>query len=137
MRRQPVVTVFLLRRDQDGDRILVLRRSQRVGSFRGRWAGISGYLEREPLEQALLEVEEETGLTHDQVQLLRTGIPFEVVDSDRGMTWVVHPFLFAALEPDAVRLDWEHDELRWIEPAEIAGLGTVLDLDRSLAAVYP
>ena len=129
------MTVFLVRRDRD--LILILRRSQRVGSFRGRWAGISGYLEREPLGQALLEVEEETGLTHDQVELLRTGTPFEVVDGERNIAWVVHPFLFAALEPDAVRLDWEHDELRWVDPAEIARLETVRELEHSLEAVYP
>lgn len=36
-----VVTVFLRR----GGRILILKRSRKVGSYQGRWAGISGFIE--------------------------------------------------------------------------------------------
>ncbi|MBI4307641.1 MAG: hypothetical protein HY684_02425, partial [Chloroflexi bacterium] len=45
LQRVSVVTCFLLRRlpGPEGalwDEVLVLRRSQRVGTYRGRWAGI-------------------------------------------------------------------------------------------------
>lgn len=47
MHEAAVVTCFLLRRARDGDRILILRRSQRVGTYRGRWAGVSAYITEE------------------------------------------------------------------------------------------
>ena len=47
MQRREVVTAFL-RRD---DKLLLLRRSAAVGSYRGRWSAVSGYLE-DPTPQA-------------------------------------------------------------------------------------
>ena len=58
MKEIAVVTCFLTHRG----RILLLKRSDRVGSYRGRWAGVSGYMETEPDAQALVEIFEETGL---------------------------------------------------------------------------
>jgi ADP-ribose pyrophosphatase YjhB (NUDIX family) len=40
---QDVVTVFLTHRSK----ILVLKRSREVGTYKGHWAGVSGYLESE------------------------------------------------------------------------------------------
>ncbi len=45
LRQTHVVSCFLLRTDMDQPRILIVRRSQRVGSYNARWAGISGFLE--------------------------------------------------------------------------------------------
>ncbi len=53
MRDAEVVTCFLLRRGEGGDTLLLLRRSDRVSTYQGLWASVSGYLESEsPLEQA-------------------------------------------------------------------------------------
>lgn len=133
-----VVTCFLLRRTAGGDRILILRRSQRVGTYRGRWAGVSGYLEaREPLEQAYQEIEEEAGLSPDQVQLLARGEPLAVVDQPEGRRWLVHPFLFEVPAPEKLRIDWEHVQARWIRPQEIFDYETVPMLAEALMRVYP
>ena len=59
-----VVTCFL---ESDGE-ILLLRRSQQVGSYHGRWAGVSGYVETTPDEQALTEITEETSLQPEDLQ---------------------------------------------------------------------
>ncbi|UCH86756.1 MAG: NUDIX pyrophosphatase [Dehalococcoidia bacterium] len=137
MRQENVVTCFLLRRSGDDDEILLLRRSQQVGTYRGRWAGVSGYIEEaDPLLQAYTEVEEETGLAREDVQLLRTGEPLEVVDAEADRTWIVHPFLFEVREPARIRSDWEHIESRWIRPEEIFQYETVPQLAETLMRVY-
>ena len=41
MEERHVVTCFL----EHGGEIPLLRRSQRVGTYKGRWAGVSGYIE--------------------------------------------------------------------------------------------
>jgi 8-oxo-dGTP pyrophosphatase MutT (NUDIX family) len=124
-----VVTAFLTHRG----RVLVLKRSGRVGSFQGRWAGVSGYLEGDesPLERALKEIEEETGLGREEVVLEREGAVVAAPDPKRGVVWVVHPFLFRA-KHQAIRLDWEHDEARWVRPKELLELETVPKLREAL-----
>lgn len=133
-----VVTNFLLRRDAGHDEILLVRRSQRVRTYRGAWAGISGYVEPgvTPIEQAYTELREETGLERDDVQLLRTGAPIAVEDVQAGLSWVVHPFLFALDDPSRIHTDWEATEHRWIAPTDIASYETVPKLAEALAAVY-
>ena len=138
MQEAKVVTCFLLRRSPGGDEVLLLRRSQRVGTYRGRWAGVSGYLEEaNPLAQAYREIEEEAGLARDEVTLLRAGEPLVVVDAEADRSWIVHPFLFE-VRPDAqVRVDWEHTEARWVRPEEVSAFDTVPQLAEALIRVYP
>ncbi len=128
-----VVTAFLI---HDG-RILVLRRSDKVGTYRGRWAAVSGTIEQAPLDQAYTELDEETGLGRDDVELLKQGDPLLVFDRDNERTWRVHPFLFAVKDPSRIRLDWEHVQRRWVWPGEIDRLDTVPDLAEALLTVYP
>src|SRR5215831_4535602 len=102
-----VVTCFLLWKAPEGDLVLLVRRSQRVRTYQGAWAGISGYLEPgvTPLEQAYTELSEEAGLERTDVDLLRTGAQLTFHDAQAGQSWTVHPFLFALLSPDRVRTD--------------------------------
>ena len=75
-----VVTAFLAL----GEQILLLRRSDRVSTYKGRWAGVSGTVEAglTPIEQAIQEIEEETGLsTTDAIPFL-VGRPFDFVDDE-------------------------------------------------------
>lgn len=134
-----VVTNFLLRRDTGRDEVLLVRRSQRVRTYRGAWAGVSGYVEPgiTPLDQAYTELREETGLERTDVQLLRAGAPVAFDDTQLGQSWVVHPFLFSIDTPDRIRTDWEATEHDWVIPADISSYETVPKLADALAAVYP
>ncbi|HTT15181.1 MAG TPA: NUDIX domain-containing protein [Thermoplasmata archaeon] len=127
-----VVTVFLQRSD---GAILLLQRSDRVGSFQGHWAGVSGFLEDPtPIDQALREVREETGLGTDALRVAAAGTP--VLARDGAKVFVVHPFRFRADRTD-VRLDWEHTRAEWVDPSEIRRRPTVPKLDRVWSAVAP
>jgi len=127
-----VVTAFL--EGPDG-RILLLERSDRVGSFRGRWAGVSGYLEEPtPLVQAVREVGEETGLLPGEIELAATGVP--VLARDDARVFVVHPFRFRARRTE-IRIDWEHTRSEWVVPDEILRRPTVPKLDRAWESVAP
>jgi ribose 1,5-bisphosphate isomerase len=119
---RPVVTSFI----QVAQRILLLRRSSKVGSYRGRWAGVSGYLEGDenPAQRAMIEIKEEIGLTSEQITLVRAGDVLRVYDERADVVWVVHPFLFEANEPN-IRLDWEHIEFQWVRPDELRKYETV------------
>jgi ADP-ribose pyrophosphatase YjhB (NUDIX family) len=127
-----VVTCFL---ESDGE-ILILRRSGQVGSYQGKWAGVSGYIETTADEQALTEIEEETSLAGEDLKLIKKGRPLEVKDDKLGVKWVVHPYLFHIKERGKIKIDWEHKEARWIQPRDIDNFETVPKLKETLARVY-
>ena len=127
-----VVTCFL----QFQGKILLLRRSEKVSTYQGRWAGVSGYVEKSPDEPALTEIEEETGLGREDVRLLRKGKPLEVIDAGIARKWVVHPYLFQIADPNKVKIDWEHKESKWIDPEDIGKYETVPNLKETWERVY-
>src|SRR5207247_11041834 len=87
VRATPVVTAVLRNRG----RILIVRRSEKVGSFRGRWSAISGHLERreDPKARAVQEVREETGL---RTLLFRAG-GGPILARHAQRMYVVHPVI--------------------------------------------
>lgn len=105
-------------------RLLLLKRSQMVGSFRGQWAGCSGYVEPGDgvQETSLKEIEEETGMRPAALRLLARGEPL-LVEKPHG-SWLVHPFLYGTDSP-RVTLDWEHDAYEWVEPERVGDFDIV------------
>lgn len=127
-----VVTVFLMHEGK----VLILRRSDKVRTMKHRWAGISGYIEgnENVLGRAYKEVSEETGFSSKEIELVKTAEPLEVPDKELDTLWIVHPHLFKTSSMD-VKLDWEHDQYRWIDPAEITSYDTVPMLKETLQSM--
>ena len=93
---------------------------------------MSGGLETvPPLEQAFREIREEIGLDESRVRCVRQGRMLEVCDPENDVEWLVNPFLFTLLEESRIRLNWENDEYRWIDPADLSALGTVPRLEET------
>ncbi len=134
-----VVTCFLLRREGGREEIFLVRRSQRVRTYRGAWAAVSGYLEPgvTPLEQAYTEIREETGVAAADLRLLKEGDTIAFIDEAIAQSWVVHPFLFELAPAAALKTDWEATEHAWIVPETIGTYEMVPKLAEALAAVYP
>jgi len=131
LKTREVVTCFL----QSENKILLLRRSERVGSYQGRWAGVSGYIETNPDEQAFKEIKEETGLEKEDISLIRKSPPIEVIDQELHTRWRVFPYLFRIKNPDKINIDWEHKDIKWITPEEIDQYQTVPKLKEALLSV--
>jgi len=121
-----VVTCFL----KHGGKILVLKRSEKVGTYRGKWSAVAGYIEKgeSPDDTARKEMREEVGVK--DVRLITRGTPYEFYDLDLGIVWMVHPYMFA-VESDQVQLDWENVESKWILPEELKLYDTVPMLEES------
>ena len=124
MKQVHVVTVFLCHKGK----ICLVRRSQDASTYKGYWAGISGYLEGDPAEHFMVELQEETSLTPYEYTLIRQAEPYVIPDESHGHLWHVHPFLCEVEDPTRIRLDWENTELQWIEPHEIRNKQTVPSL---------
>lgn len=131
MEERAVVTCFLRNQCE----VLLLRRSDEVGSYSGRWGAVAGHAEGDPDVAARAEIREETGLSED-VALVRGGDPFPVVDDDLGIRWTVHPYLFDCASRDVVT-NRETDETAWVQPPEILRRETVPRLWTSYDRVRP
>jgi|GEM_PF-1594730 8-oxo-dGTP pyrophosphatase MutT (NUDIX family) len=111
---------------------LILKRSSMVGSFQGKWASVSGYIEENetPYEAALKEIREEISV--DNPVLVRKGNA--VVTRKEGTVWISHPFLFS-LESQDIRIDWEHTDYRWIDIDELSNYDTVPGLKALISSL--
>ncbi len=123
-----VVTSIL----KDRTKILLLQRSDKVGSYRRHWAGVSGFIEvGENDDQAVRrEMREEIG--QNKVRLLRHGTTQCFRDGET--VWCVHPFLFTVKRPQ-IRTDWEHKGFVWIEPEELRRYPTVPGLPQVVSTL--
>lgn len=127
-----VVTCFL----RHEAAVLLLRRSDGVGSYPGLWGAVAGHAEGDPDAAAREEIREETGLGAEDVTLVCAGEAFEVADTDLDTRWVVHPYLFDC-ETRAVETNWETAEYAWAAPTAILRRETVPDLWESYDRVRP
>lgn len=130
MRYTRIVTSFIT----DDDRFLILKRSQKVRTMKGLWAGISGIIEKNetPLERAKIEIFEEAGITEDKIKLLKAGEELRINSPQyKNHEWEIFPFLFNATKPE-IKLNWENSEYRWIHPSELENFETVPSLERVL-----
>ena len=57
--------------------------------------------------------------------MLKRGTVIEHADASLNRHWYIHPYLFEVLTPDAIKLDWEATEMRWIAPSELGNYETV------------
>lgn len=130
----PQVVTCLL---EHNGKVLLLKRSNLVGTYRGLWGGVAGYVEddEDPYDTALKEICQETRVGLDAITLIKKGDPIEVLDSYEGKRydWIVYPFLFHVQDKALVRIDWEHDEYRWVYPSDVKKLDTVPGLDDVVA----
>jgi 8-oxo-dGTP pyrophosphatase MutT (NUDIX family) len=126
----PQVVTCLL---ENNGKILLLKRSNLVGTYRGLWGGVAGYVEEleDPYETAVKEISQEAGIDLDALMLIKKGDPIEFSDTYEGRRydWIVYPFLFHIEDKELVRIDWEHEEYRWVFPSEVRKLDTVPGLD--------
>jgi len=124
-----VITVFVRYKDT----ILLLKRSDRVSTYKGKWNTVAGYLDEiRPVEEKVLEeLREELGIGKEDILSIYLADSFEFNDSNIGKTWIVTPVLVELSKKPEIRLDWEHTDFKWILPEELKNFDTVPNLDLS------
>jgi len=126
-----IVTSFI----KNGDRILILKRSDKVKSMKCLWAGVSGIIEKNdtsPLGRAKTEILEETGIDEEGIELLKANERIKIESAQyKNHEWNIFPFLFKTKNPE-IKLNWENSEFKWIKPNEIKNYETVPELEKIL-----
>lgn len=130
MRSTKIVTSFI----QDDEKLLILRRSNKVKTMKGLWAGISGIIEKNevPLTRAKIEIYEETGISEDKIKFIKAAKILKVNSPQyENHQWEIFPFLFEAKNPN-IKLNWENSEYVWITIDELSNYNTVPSLEKVL-----
>ena len=134
MRKTKIVTSFL----RDSEKILLLKRSEKVKSMKNLWAGISGIIEdnEKPIKRAKIEILEEVGIEESDITLMKEGNKI-LIESPQyaNHQWEVYPFLFSCSNK-VIKLNWENSDSRWIKINELNNFTTVPSLDRVLSRLF-
>jgi len=126
-----IVTSFI----KNNDKVLILKRSDKVKSMKCLWAGVSGIIEKNdttPLARAKIEIWEETGINEEGIELLKANERIKIKAAQyKNHEWNIFPFLFKTKNPE-IKLNWENYEFKWIKPNEIKNYETVPELEKIL-----
>ena len=125
-----IVTSFI----KNDNNILILKRSNKVKSMKGLWAGVSGIIEsdEEPLVRAKIEIFEEVGIEEEHLKLLKSPEQIRVESPQyRNHKWEIFPFLFETKNAE-IKLNWENSEFKWIKINQLKEFETVPNLEEIL-----
>jgi ADP-ribose pyrophosphatase YjhB (NUDIX family) len=125
-----VITVFI----KFNDKILLLKRSNKVSTYKGLWNTVAGYIDEiKPVKEKIYdELKEEVGIIKNDIKNLKLKAPFSFKDNQINRTWIVNPAVVELNKKPDIKLDWEHVEYQWIDPKIINSFNTVPNLKESL-----
>ena len=130
MRSTKIVTSFV----RHNDKVLILKRSNKVKTMKGLWSGVSGIIENNesPLKRAKIEIFEELGIVEENISLLKTAKEMRINSPQyANHEWEIFPFMFETDNP-SITLNWENSEFRWIKINELTKFQTVPSLQKVL-----
>ena len=130
MRSTKIVTSFI----RNNGKLLILKRSNKVKSMKGLWAGVSGIIEgnEEPLKRAKIEIFEEVGIKEEDTVLVKAAKEMKINSPQYdNHQWEIFPFLFE-VKDSKIMLNWENSEFKWIKIEEMKNYETVPSLEKVL-----
>ena len=130
MRSTRIITAFI----KNNNKILILKRSDKVRSMKGLWSGISGIIENNeiPINRAKIEIFEEVGIKKNKINLVKSIEKIKITSPQyENHEWEVFPFLFETKESE-IKLNWENSQHKWINVNELKNYETVPSLDKIL-----
>ena len=129
-RKAFVITCFA----KFNDEILLLKRNNKVWTYKNRWNVVAGYLDEiKPLRQkALEELKEEMQIGADKAKEIKICPPYEFHDRNICTSFIVHPVLMELKEKPKIKLDFEHTEAKWVKKQEIKKYDVVPNVFESM-----
>jgi|TARA_B110000438_G_scaffold176523_1_gene168700 8-oxo-dGTP pyrophosphatase MutT (NUDIX family) len=130
MRSTRIVTSFI----KNSNKILILKRSNKVRTMKGLWSGVSGIIENNevPIDRARIEIFEEVGIKSEQISLVKNIEKIKISSPQyENHEWIVFSFLFETEETE-IKLNWENSEYRWIMINDLKNYETVPNLYKIL-----
>lgn len=113
-----IATAYLV----NDERLLLMKRSDKVSTYPSQYGGVSGYIEKgeKPRETSAREIEEETGVT--DAKFIKEGK--EICVRSGSMLFLITPMIFST-RTEEVNLNWENAECEWIDFESLGNYETV------------
>lgn len=127
-----VLTIFVMYKGK----LLLMKRSNKVGTYKGKWMTVAGYYDepvpiRKKVEE---ELREETSVTVYSKMTAFDELKIEDVKINK--VWFIYNVLVEIdYEPEII-LDWEHTEYQWIEPGRLEEYDIIPSLLVSFRKVF-
>ncbi len=124
-----VTTVYLIRENK----ILLLKRSDKVSTYREQYGGISGYMEKDetPEMTGKRELIEECGIS--DAKLLKKGKFVYVRNND--VLFRITPIIMKT-DTEDIKLNWENSEYRWVNLEQMNSFSTVPKFKETFWEIY-
>lgn len=129
-KKAPVINVIVY----FNNKILIVKRSDKVSNYNGLWNGISGFIDQpKPIEEfAILELTEELSIEENVIDEILVCTPYQVEDKTIDRIWYVYPVLAKLNAEPIIKLDWEHTDYKWINRGDLKNYQYVKDFDTSV-----
>jgi 8-oxo-dGTP pyrophosphatase MutT (NUDIX family) len=129
-----VITVFV----EFEEKILLMKRSRKVGTYKGKWMAISGYYDSiNSMEEKILEeLTEETGITTTNIKSITYYNSYTIRDVHLRKEWIIYDAVIRLKQLPQISINWEHTEYVWINPKKSLSMDIVPTLSKSLIKVY-
>lgn len=102
-------------------KILILKRSDKVGMAREKWAFIGGHFDelKTIKEKTLEELYEETGINENQIKEIIFGESYHYFEQEINRDWIIFPVLVRLSEEPNIIMNYEHTDFLWISPKNL------------------
>jgi len=104
--------------ERDG-KILLMKRSDKVGSMHGQWDTAGGYYDEllPPIDIAYKEILEETGILKKEICSIQEGVVIRHVSEKRSSIFCLY---YCKTKKRNIHLDYEHTEYAWVNIKDIS-----------------
>ena len=129
-RSAPVLVIYV----KFKDKILLVKRSERVLTYKGLWSCLAGFVDDDKTleEKVIFEMKEELGLSEKDIISITEGDTYLFIDEDLNREWIRHLYLVEINTP-SIKLSWEHGEYVWITLEDISKYKTTPGFEDDLA----
>ncbi|MFP4005427.1 MAG: NUDIX domain-containing protein [Candidatus Hadarchaeia archaeon] len=114
--KAPVVVIFMKYENE----ILIMKRSQNVGTHPGKWGLVAGYLDelKSVIGKGLEEISEETGIEEDKIEVMERKGKLKWFSDEAETTYISYILLVKLNDKPEIKLSWEHEDYKWIDIEE-------------------
>ena len=116
------------------DEILLLKRSDKVATYKNKWSCVTGYYD-EPvpvIDKIMEELSEEIVLDENDILKIREYDSWIFRDPPNKTISIQFPVLVELITKPEVKLNWEHTDYKWVKKEEVNSYDTVLNVKSNL-----
>lgn len=106
---------------QYGDKVLIVKRSDKVSHYNDKWDVITGYIDNpnvSAIEHTVIELEEEIGINVDDIAEIKIKDSYTYLDKQSNKTLKVFPVKIILRSMPEIKLNEENSAFKWINPQD-------------------